>query len=37
VNEHDAAVILAMKEKSLTKMYSTIDATLVKAALPELL
>jgi hypothetical protein len=36
VNEHDADIILAMKEKTLSKKYPSIDLTLVKTAFPEL-
>jgi hypothetical protein len=36
VNENDANIIIAMKEKTLSKMYPSIDDTLVKAAFPEL-
>lgn len=37
INEKDADVILAMKEKELTRMFPSIDETLVKAAFPDLL
>jgi hypothetical protein len=36
VNEKDADVIIAMKDKELTKMYPVLDRTLAKAAFPNL-
>lgn len=36
INENDAEIILAMKEKELEKSYPSIDLTLVKTAFPEL-
>jgi hypothetical protein len=36
LNEKDAEIIIAMKDKKLTKKYSTITASLVKKAFPSL-
>lgn len=36
VNENDADVIIAMKDKKLSKMYPSIDKTLVMTAFPQL-
>ena len=36
VYEKEADVIIAMKDKALTKMYPSLDSTLVKAAFPNL-
>jgi hypothetical protein len=36
VSEHDADVIIAAKDKELTKLYPMIDATLAKTAFPTL-
>lgn len=36
VSEKDAEIILAMKEKNLSKLYPIIDLTLTKAAFPTL-
>lgn len=37
VNEKDADVIIAMKDKKLTAMFPMIDETLVRAAFPDLI
>lgn len=37
ISEKDAEVILAMKAKELTKMFPTVDQTLVKTAFPDLI